>query len=114
MRTPEYVQQEMKSTARELPTGPDAAPGQRFDEETTLSKMTPDSPEWVIDFYQTRDRLRQGFADSSKEFEIDWRARKDALPRLPPVKGGGRLKESVYWLFSAALLAYLLLEIIGR
>jgi hypothetical protein len=112
MRTPNYVQQEMKSTPRELAAAP--AVEHSCDEERTHSEMTGDSPVWVIDFFETRDRLMKGFEDSSKEFEINGRASKVAACRLRSVKGGDRLKESLYWLFSAALLGYLLLEIIAR
>jgi hypothetical protein len=114
MRTPNDVQREMRSTRRELPAAPAGLAEHPGDEGTTLSEMTGDSPVWVIDFLETRDRLMKGFEDSSKEFGINGRASKIAGRRLPPVKRGDRLQESLYWLFTAALLGYLLLEIIGR
>jgi hypothetical protein len=46
--------------------------------------------------------------------EMDRRPSEVAARRLPGVKRVGRLEESLYWLFSAAVLGYLLLEIIGR
>jgi hypothetical protein len=46
--------------------------------------------------------------------EIDRRTSEVAARRLPGVTRIGRLEESLYWLFSAAVLGYLLLEIIGR
>jgi hypothetical protein len=113
MGTPKYPQQE-KSTAREMPSAPGALPEQRFDEESTLSRRTRRSSVWVIDFFETRNRLTEGFEDSGQEFEINRRAGKVAARRFPGVKRVGRLEESIYWLFSAAVLGYLLLEIIGR
>jgi hypothetical protein len=104
----------MKSTTQELPAAPAASAEHPDGEEPTLSKMTGDSPVWVIDFYETRDRLMKGFEDNSQEFEINGRASKVGTRRLPSVNGGDRLKESLYWLFTAALLAYVLLELIGR
>ena len=114
MGTPKYAQKETNLTSRETPTAPGASSGQRFDEDTTLSRMTRDWSVWDIDFFQTRDRLAEGFKESGKEFEINRGASEVAARRLPGVKRVGRLEESLYWLFSAAMLGYLLLEIIGR
>jgi hypothetical protein len=74
--------------------------------------MTRGSPVWGIDFFETSDRLAEGFKESGREF--DRRTSEVAARRLPGVKRVGRLEESLYWLFSAAVLGYLLLEIIGR
>ena len=114
MGKPKYAQKETNLTPRETPTAPGVSPGQRFDETTTLSRMTRDWSVWDIDFFETRDRLSEGSKESDKEFEINWRTSEGAVPRLPGVKRVGRLEESLYWLFSAAILGYLLLEIIGR
>ena len=46
--------------------------------------------------------------------EMDRRTSEIAARQLPGVKRVGRLEESLYWLSSAAVLGYLLLEIIGR
>jgi hypothetical protein len=114
MGTPKYAQEETDLTRRETPTAPGASPGQRFDENTTLSRMTRGWPVWGIDFFETGDRLAEGFKESGREFEINRKASEVAARRLPGVKRVGRLEESLYWLFSAVVLAYLLLEIIGR
>ena len=114
MGTQKHVQQDMKFTQQELPAAPGVPPKQRFDEEATLSKMTHSSSVSVTDFVEARDRLAEGFADSGQEFEINRRLSELAARRLPSVKRVDRLEESLYWLFSAVTLAYLLLEIIGR
>jgi hypothetical protein len=114
MQTSKDVRQAMKFTRQELPTAPGVPPGRTFDADAILSKRTRGSSVWVIDFFETGDGLTEGFEDGGKEFEINRRASKVAVDRLPGVKRVGRLEESVYWLFSAAMLGYLLLEIIGR
>jgi hypothetical protein len=114
METQKNVQQEMKSTQPELPAAPGAPPTQRFDDETTLSKMTYGSSVSFNDFVEAGDRLAEGFEDSGRDFEINRRLSELAARRLPSVKRVDRLEESLYWLFSAVALAYLLLEIIGR
>jgi hypothetical protein len=111
METQKNVRPEMKSTHPELPTAP---PKQRFDEDTTLSKLTRGSSVSVNDSVEALDRLAEGFEDSGQGFEINQRLSKLAPRRLPSVKRIDRLEESLYWLFSAVTLAYLLLEIIGR
>lgn len=114
METQKYIQQEMKLRLRELPAGSGAPAKQGFDEHTTLSKMTHDSSVSVTDSVVAGDRLAEGFEDSGQVFEINRRLSKLAARRLPSVKQVDRLEESLYWLFSAVTLAYLLLEIIGR
>jgi hypothetical protein len=114
MGTPKYAQEETDLAPRETPTAPGASPGQRVEENTKLSRMTCDSSVWGIDFFETGDRLAEGFKESARAFEIDRRSSEVATRRLPGVKRVGRLEESLYWLFSAAVLGYLLLEIIGR
>jgi hypothetical protein len=114
MGTQKYIQKEMKSRPRELPAAPGAPSKQRFDEGTTLSKMSHGSSVSVSNAIEARDRLAEGFEDSGQEFEINRRLSKLAARRLPSVKRVDRLEESLYWLFSAVTLAYLLLEIIGR
>jgi hypothetical protein len=114
MGTPKYAQEETDLTPRETPTAPGASPGQQFDEDKTLSRMTRGSSVWGIDFIETGDRLAEEFEESGREFEINRRASEVAARRLPGVKRVGRLEESLYWLCSAAVLGYLLLEIIGR
>jgi hypothetical protein len=114
METPKNVQQEMNSTQPELPAAPGAPPTQRFDEDTTLSAMTSGSSVSVTGSEEACVRLAEGFDDSGQKFEIDRRLSELAARRLPSVKRVDRLEESLYWLFSAVTLAYLLLEIIGR
>ena len=114
MGTPKYAQKETEFTQRETSTAPGAPSEQLFDEETTFSSTTGCSSVWIIDFFETRDRLTAGFEENGEGVEIDREASKVAARRPPGVKRTGRLEESLYWLFSAAMLSYLLLEIIGR
>jgi hypothetical protein len=111
MGTPKYAQEETDLAPRETPTAP---PRRRFNEKMKLSRMKRGSPVWGIDFFETSDRLAEGFKESGREFEMDRRTSEVAARRLPGVKRVGRLEESLYWLSSAAVLGYLLLEIIGR
>jgi hypothetical protein len=114
MGTPKYAQKETEFTQRGTSTAPGAPSEQLFDQETTLSSPTGYSSVWVIDFFATRDRLPAGFEENGEEVEINRKANKVAARRPPGVKRTGRLEESLYWLFSAAMLSYLLLEIIGH
>jgi hypothetical protein len=114
MGTPKYAQKETNLTQRETAIAPGASAGRRLDEDTILSRMTRGAFVWDIDFFETRDRLAEGFEESGKVFAINRKASELAARRLPGIKRVGRLEESLYWLFSAAILGYLLLEIIGR
>ncbi len=103
----------MKFTQGELQVafGDPAAP--RIDDATTLLKVTGAPSACVINFVEAGDRLRAGFEESSKEFEINRKASKVAN-RLPSVERVDRLEEAIYWLLSAATLLYLLLGVTGR
>jgi hypothetical protein len=57
---------------------------------------------------------QRGFEESGKVFAVNRKASELAARRLPGIRRVGRFEESLYWLFSAAILGYLLLEIIGR
>jgi hypothetical protein len=114
MGTQKYIQQEMKFTQRVLEAGPGAPPAPRIDGATTLSNVTCAPSVCVIDFFDARDRLRAGFEESSKEFEINRKASKVAAHRLPSAERVDRVEELLYWLLSAATLVYLLLCIVGR
>jgi hypothetical protein len=108
MGTLNYVQEEMNFTPQEPPVAPAAPPARALDEDTPLSKMTRGSPVRVREVFEAGDRLTEGLEERGKEFEINWRASKVDVRRLPSVKGVDRREESLYWLFSAALLVYLL------
>jgi hypothetical protein len=114
METPKYAQPETKFTPREMPIASGAPPEQRFVEERTLSRMTRHSTVWVIDLFEMGDRAAEVFEESGKKFVLNRRASKVAAGRRPGANRVGRLEESLYWLFSAAVLGYLLLEIIGH
>jgi hypothetical protein len=110
MGTAKYAQQETTNAPQEMPNSPGVATVRRFDEDTIPLKRTGGSSVWFI--FEAGDQLTEGFED--KEFEGNRRASKVAASRLPGVHRVGRLEESLYWLFSAAVLGYLLLEIIGH
>ena len=103
----------MNFTQRELQvaSGDPAAPG--IDDATILLEVTGAPSARVIDFFEARDRLRAEFEVSSKELQVNWRARKVAN-RLPSVERVDRLEESIYWLLAAATLVYLFLGVTGR
>jgi hypothetical protein len=67
----------------------------------------------VIDFFAARDWLQAGFSESSQKFRIHREADNLAIYRLPAVRQGDRLEESLYWLLSAAMIIYFFLGIIG-
>jgi hypothetical protein len=112
METTKDAQQETKITPQEMPIAPSVATMRRIGEDTIPSKRTFGSSVWVI--FEAGDPLAEGFEESGKEFAVNRRGSKVAASRLPRVHRIGRLEESLYWLFSAAVLGYLLLEIIGR
>jgi hypothetical protein len=101
----------MKFTQLELQAAPAAGSVPHID-EATLSKVIRGPSACVIDFFEARDRLPAGFEESSKEFEIK-KASKVAARRIPSIGPVDRLEETLYWLFAAATLVYLLLGIIG-
>jgi hypothetical protein len=68
----------------------------------------------VIDFFEARDRLKPGLDEPGQPLGTKGKSQKLALHRLPSIKRADRLEESVYWVLSAAMLVYLLLEIISR
>jgi hypothetical protein len=114
MGTQKYVQLEMKFSQRAWPAGPGAPPEQPIDEETALPKAIRDSSARLINFFEAHDRSPAGCENSGKEFEINQRTSEVAARRLTSVERVDRLEESLYWLFSAAALVCVLLEIIGR
>jgi hypothetical protein len=85
-----------------------------IDEATTLLEVTRSPSECVIDFFEARDRLTTGLEESNKSFEINRKAGKVAIHRLPSIERVDRFEESVYWVLSAAMLVYLLFAVIGH
>jgi hypothetical protein len=84
-------------------------------EETTKLLEAACSPSaCVIDFFEARDRLKPGLDERGQPLGIKGKSQKRALHRLPSIKRADRLEESVYWVLSAAMLVYLLFEIISR
>jgi hypothetical protein len=76
--------------------------------------MLPPTPSACdIDFSDAGDGLSAKFEEPSKEFEIKRKILKIAARRTPFVRRIDRLEESLYWLRSAATLAYLVRWVIG-
>jgi hypothetical protein len=84
------------------------------EETTKLLEATCSPSACVIDFFDARDRLEQGLDERGQPSGTKGKSHKLALHRLPSIKRADRLEESVYWVLSAAILVYLLLEIISR
>jgi hypothetical protein len=84
------------------------------EETTKLSEATCSPFARVIGFFEARDRLKPGLDERGQPLGIKGKSQKLALHRLPSTKRANRLEESVYWVLSAAMLVYLLLEIISR
>jgi hypothetical protein len=79
-----------------------------------LPATAPDAPSaCVIDFFETRDRLSAECVGASKELAIEQEIRKAAARRERSVGRADLLEESLYWLISTAVIAYLVLGILG-
>jgi hypothetical protein len=52
--------------------------------------------------------------ERSQNLGTKGKSQKLALQRIPSIKRADRLEESIYWVLSAVMLVYLLLEIIGQ
>jgi hypothetical protein len=87
----------MKFTPREFQTAHVAQPEPRVGEATTLSKAPGATSANAIGFFEAREWLSAGFKES----------------QILSVCRGDRLEESFYWLLSAAIVAYLIVAIIG-
>jgi hypothetical protein len=84
------------------------------EETTKLLEATCSPSACVIDFFAARDCLKPALDERGQPLGIKGKSQKLALHRLPSTKRADRLEESVYWVLSAAMLVYLLLEIISR
>jgi hypothetical protein len=107
------VPKAMKFTPREFQTAHVAQPEPRVGEATTLSKAPGATSANAIGFFEAREWLSAGFKESRKEFEINRKAGRLATRQILSVCRGDRLEESFYWLLSAAIVAYLIVAIIG-
>lgn len=111
METEEYIKQEIKFTDRESLAAPGAAA--RLDETTYPLRVFRAPSACLIDLFEASKRLPAGWQDGSKEFDLNQKASRGAAGQLPSVRRTDRLEDSLYWLFSAATLVYLLFTIIG-
>jgi hypothetical protein len=85
-----------------------------IDEAATLLEVTRTPAAGVIDFFEARDRLTTGLEESNQSFEINRKAGKVAIHRLPSIERVDRFEESVYWVLSAAMLVYLFFGVVGH
>jgi hypothetical protein len=85
-----------------------------IEETTKLSEATSPPSLCVIDFFEARDRLKLGLDERAQNLRTKGKAQKPALHRIPSIKRVDRFEESIYWVLSAVMLVYLLLEIIGQ
>jgi hypothetical protein len=111
METEEYIEQEINFTDRESLAAPGAAA--RLDETTYPSRVFRTPSACLIDFFEASNRVPAGLQDVSKEFDINQKASRGAARQLPSVRRSDYLEDSLYWLFSAATLVYLLFAIIS-
>jgi hypothetical protein len=111
METEEYIEQETKFTDRESLAAPGAAA--RLDETTYPSRVFRAPSACLIDFFEASNRVPAGLQNGSKEFDINQKASRGAAHQLPSGRRTDRLEDSLYWLFSAATLIYLLFALIG-
>jgi hypothetical protein len=84
-----------------------------MDDSTMLFEVARAPSTCVIDFFEARDRLTAR-DKNSKGFEIHSTTGRVASYPRSSVQRVDRLEESLYWLLAAAMMVYLLLEIIGH
>ena len=103
----------MKFTHQKLPTAfaPAASSEPPFDEADRPSIQV--SARCVIDFFEARDRLSAQLERTAKESAFASTIRRTTIRRKRAADPGDTLEESLYWLISAATLAYLVLGILG-
>jgi hypothetical protein len=80
------------------------------EETTKLLEATCAPSACVIDFFEARDRLQQGLDERGQPPGTKGKPQKLAL--LRSIKRTDLFEESIYWVLSAVVLVYLLLEII--
>jgi hypothetical protein len=85
-----------------------------IEETTTILEAAGPPSACIIDFFEARNRLKPGLDERGHHLGIMGKSQKVVLHRLPSIMRVDRLEESIYWVLSAVMLAYLLLEIIGR
>jgi hypothetical protein len=108
----ENIQEKMNFGKQEIPTAPVTRFAPHFDEAETISSLYQTRPVYIIDFFETRNRLRAELEDRGEEFEFSPKVGQAAAPPLPSIGQMDRFEESLYWLVSAATLIYLLFMIV--
>jgi hypothetical protein len=78
-----------------------------------LEEPLPVSSAPVIDFIQAHKRLIAQSERSSEESVIEQEVRKAAIQRRQLLASGFLFEDAAYWLISAAVLAYLAIEILS-
>jgi hypothetical protein len=85
-----------------------------IEETTKLLEATSPPSVCIIDFFEARDRLKPGLDERGQNSRTKEKSQKLAPHRIPSIKRVDRFEESIYWVLSAVMLVYLLLEIIGQ
>jgi hypothetical protein len=112
MAVEECIQNKTNIAEKETPNAPVTLPAVRFDEAETISSLSPTRSVYIIDFFETRNRLPAELEDRPEELETNLRTGQAAAPPLPSIGQMDRFEESLYWLVSAATLIYLLFMIV--
>jgi hypothetical protein len=107
----EYIQENTNIAEQEPPTAPVTRTTPGFDEVET-SSLSRTRSVYIIDVFETRNRLPAELEDRREEFESDLKAGQVVAPPLPSIGQMDRFEESLYWLVSAATLIYLLFVIV--
>jgi hypothetical protein len=108
----ENIQGKINFAKQKMPTIPVNRSAPHFDEVETISRLRQTRPVYIIDFFETRNQLREELGLRGEEFEIIQKVGQAAAPALPSIGQMDRFEESLYWLVSAATLIYLLFMIV--
>jgi hypothetical protein len=67
----------------------------------------------LVDFFEARSRLSTELAGMTEEIEIAEKVYRDFVSAKRSSKGTDTVEQALYWLISAATLAYLTLLVLG-
>jgi hypothetical protein len=81
--------------------------------QTNLNGVPSAARSSVIDFVEARDRLSAEFLETAERCAAARKISDGAARRRRSIELTNRVEQSLYWLLSAAVLAYLALKIAG-
>jgi hypothetical protein len=84
-----------------------------MDDQLNLSQVPPDFPTCVIDSFEARHRLLTESERISQQSERDRQVQEPAIGRWRSVGAADALEEGLHWLIWAAVLACLVIVILG-